>query len=389
MSKGRFWPPEWRDYRDPRTNVTVRQLTNYKGHSHHLYFTNSGWYDDDRKLLFGSDRENRTNLFSIGLETGEITQLTDLEPVEHPYETNFLSTCINPIREEAYFWYDRKILALDLKTLETRTLWEMSSGFLRSMLNCTADGRYICAGIFEDLSSRFRIDYLRGYVGFRETWKAHPLSRIIRVAVDGSGAETIWEEKNWIGHVNTSPTKANLITFCHEGPWDKVDNRIWGLNLNTGEAWMIRPREGKESVGHEFWLADGVHIGYHGRWPNGEKFFGRIRYDNTDRIEFKFPHETGHIHSNNFFLIVGDGGREDQIIKIWRRNEEELEGPRVLCEHRSSFHIQNVHVHPRFSPDGSQVLYTSDVSGYGNLYLVKVPEFESLPKIKDPTKYNP
>jgi len=75
MSKGRFWPPEWRDYRDPRTNVTVRQLTNYKGHSHHLYFTNSGWYDDDRKLLFGSDRENRTNLFSIDLETGEIIRV--------------------------------------------------------------------------------------------------------------------------------------------------------------------------------------------------------------------------------------------------------------------------------------------------------------------------
>jgi oligogalacturonide lyase len=55
----------------------------------------------------------------------------------------------------------------------------------------------------------------------------------------------------------------------------------------------------------------------------------------------------------------------------------------VLCEHRSSKHIQQVHVHPRFSPDGGEVLYTSDVSGYGNLYLVDVPAFETLPKLED------
>jgi oligogalacturonide lyase len=379
MSRGRVWPSEWREYTDSVSGVRVRQLTNYKGHSHHLYFTNPGWYDGGRRLLFGSDRENRTNLFGIDLETGEITQLTDLEPVDPPRETQFLSACVNPRRDEAYFWYDRQLIALDLQSLDMRALWEMPEGFMRSMINCTADGRYVCAGIFEDLSDRFRIDYLRGYVGFRETWEAHPLSRIVRVATDGSGAEVVWEERSWIGHVNTSPTQPNLITFCHEGPWDKVDNRIWGLNLETGEAWMIRPRRDGESVGHEYWHADGIHIGYHGRWPDGRKFFGMIRYDNSDNVEVDFPHETGHIHSNDFSLIVGDGGR---VVRLWKRKGEGFDGPRVLCEHRSSFHIQQVHVHPRFTPDGRQVLFTSDVSGYGNLYLVQVPEeFESLPEI--------
>lgn len=41
----------------------------------------------------------------------------------------------------------------------------------------------------------------------------------------------------------------------------------------------------------------------------------------------------------------------------------------------------NLHVHPRLSPDGKQVLFTSDMSGYGNLYLVDVPDFESLPEM--------
>ncbi|MCW4019785.1 MAG: oligogalacturonate lyase family protein, partial [Candidatus Bathyarchaeota archaeon] len=281
-SKGYVWPPEWEEYTDQKTGVTVRQLTDYKGHSHHLYFTNSGWYDHDRRLLLGSDRENRSNLFSINLETGEITQLTDLKPAKPPLETSFLQTCINPARDEAYFRYGRQIVALDLETLETRTLWEMPAGFRFSMTNCTADGKFVCVGLFEDLSDRLRIDYGRGYIGFTETWEMRPLSKIVCVSTDGSGAETVWEERTWIGHVNTSPTRPNLITFCHEGPWSRVDNRIWGLDLNTGEAWMIRSREGKESIGHEYWLADGIHLAYHARKPDGQKFFGKIRYDNAN-----------------------------------------------------------------------------------------------------------
>jgi oligogalacturonide lyase len=376
MSIGRIWPAERSEYADPVSGARVRRLTDYKGHSHHLYFTNPGWYDGGRRLLLSSDRGNRTNLFGLDLATGELTQLTDLAPVTGPQETDFLSTCVNPVRPEAYLWHDRCLLALDLLGLRLRRIWEMPAGFRRSMLNCTADGRFVCAGIFEDLSSRIRIDYLRGYVGFAETWAARPLSRIVRVATDGSGAETVREERYWIGHVNTSPTQPQLLTFCHEGPWDKVDNRIWGLDLRTGEAWQVRPREAGESVGHEYWHADGLHLGYHGRSPDGRKFFGKVRFDNTDRTEVAFPHETGHIHSNGFSLIVGDGGR---VVRLWRWNGQSFDGPRVLCEHRSSCHIQQTHVHPRFTPDGTQVLFTSDVSGYGNIYLAGVPDFASLP----------
>jgi oligogalacturonide lyase len=45
-----------------------------------------------------------------------------------------------------------------------------------------------------------------------------------------------------------------------------------------------------------------------------------------------------------------------------------------------------LHVHPRFTPDGKQVLYTADPRGYGQLFLADVPEFESLPKLEDVMK---
>ena len=44
MSIGRIWPSEVREIEDPLSGVTLRQLTNYRAHSHHFYFTNPGWY---------------------------------------------------------------------------------------------------------------------------------------------------------------------------------------------------------------------------------------------------------------------------------------------------------------------------------------------------------
>lgn len=51
-SKGSKWPPEWKTYKDPVTGATIHQMTDYYCHNYHLYFTESGWYDDGRRLVF-------------------------------------------------------------------------------------------------------------------------------------------------------------------------------------------------------------------------------------------------------------------------------------------------------------------------------------------------
>ena len=381
MSIGRIWPSEMIELQDPLSGIALRQLTNYRAHSHHFYFTNPGWYDGGRRLLVASDRDNRTNLFGLELHSGQIQQLTDLNPLPLPREVEFLRACVSATGDEAYFWYGMELRVLDLHGLETRVIYRMEDGWDVSMINCSADGRHVYASVSEDMSSRFRVDYLRGYVGFRETWAARPLSQILRIAVDGSGGQTLFEESYWIGHVNTSPTRNELLTFCHEGPWNEVDNRIWGINVETGEVWKIRARQEEgEAVGHEYWHADGERIGYHGRRVDGTQFIGHVRYDDTDPIETSFPGKTGHIHSNGPELIVGDGGN---VVRLWQRQGDGYGAPRALCCHDSSMKIQQLHVHPRFSPDGTHVLFTSDVSGYGNVYLAEMPDVASLPEVKD------
>ena len=69
MSIGRILPSETVEVRDPLSGIALRQLTNYRAHSHHFYFTNPGWYDGGKRLLVASDRDNRTNLFGLDLDS--------------------------------------------------------------------------------------------------------------------------------------------------------------------------------------------------------------------------------------------------------------------------------------------------------------------------------
>jgi len=97
----RTFPSESTTFTDRESGVTIRRLTDYRGHSNHLYFTNTGWWDEGRRLVFASDRDTRQNLFSVDLDGGEITQVTDLSPDEGAI--NLQTACLNPKRGEAYF----------------------------------------------------------------------------------------------------------------------------------------------------------------------------------------------------------------------------------------------------------------------------------------------
>ncbi len=370
---GSRWTPELTIRQDPVTGATVRQLTNYKGHSNHFYFTYPCWYDRGRKIVFYSDRENRTNLFGVDLESGDITQLTDLDPAR---PLGGLSK--NPVREEIYFTYGDTLTALDLTTLNTRPLFTRPPGYVGSGANATADGKYICAGYTEDLSDRFMVDLGHGYIGFHEYWEAHPHSMIFKIPIDGGDAQRVFQDHCWLGHFNASPTLPDIITFCHEGPWHKVDNRIWGLNLQTGETWKIRPTAPGEAVGHEYWMPDGEHIGYHGRSTTGP-MYGSIRYDNTDQVEAPFDYHCWHFHSYKLDLVVGDGDAQNPYLLLWRFKAGEFQGPKALVWHRGSFHTQRVHLHPCFNAQGTQIVYTADPQGYGQVFVVDVSDWDSLP----------
>jgi oligogalacturonide lyase len=375
-------PSERRTSKDRKTGVTVHQLTNHFAHSYHLYFTNPGWWDKNRRLLFASDRGNSQNLYSMDLETGISTKLTDNPSLT---EADYQGASVNPRREEGYFWKGGALHAIHLRSGQQRVILTQPDGFTGHGTNVTADGKYVCC-VMREQKDVGPTDLGAGYVGFREIFEAHPLCRIFRVPTDGTNAppEILHEERNWLGHINTSFTQPHLLTFCYEGPWTRVGQRMWTLDMNTSRTSKLRPQRAGETIGHEYWMTDGLTIGYHGT-RDGVGFFGFIRHDGTNCVELPYPHDSNHFHSNTPQLIVADGPQKDltPYVLLSRFDGERFEGPRVLCLHRGSRHIQHLHIHPRFTPDGKQVLFTADPRGYGQLFLADVPPFEELPKLED------
>jgi oligogalacturonide lyase len=368
--KGKVWPAEWRTFNDPLSGAAVKQLTDYKTHSHHLYFTENGWYDGNNRILLVSDRGNQTNLFSMDMSSGEMMQLTDWN-----LPMGDMNACLNAEGTKAYVKKGNQAVEIDLESANERVLYECPEGFHIGQFSCTADSKSVVSSITENLNHRIRIDLGNGYVGHQEVMEAGPLCTIIVIPLDGSPVKEIVQERNWIGHINTSPTVPYLITFCHEGPWHLVDHRIWGCDLRDGRVWKIRERiESLEKVGHEYWLEDGETVGYHGFRADGTGFFGKIKSDNTGKEEVEFLFRNWHAHSHDFSQVVVDGRSPLTLMIYWKRVNGSFGAPKILCEHRCSFHVQKVHAHPRFSPDGKRLLFTSDRNGYANLYLLDIPE---------------
>lgn len=381
MKAYEVYASEKRSYKDRISGANVTQLTNYLGHSNHAYFTNNGWWDNNRRLLFCGDRQNASNLFSIEIESGEISRLTDF-PAGNSERPHF-SNDVNPKRPEVYYTVGNKLYALDLLTLESRFLFEPQPGFNLHGGLVGADGKYTYAVLMEDLSDRIYANLSASYVGMRDIFHANPDCRLVRIDTENGGGEVLWQENCWIGHVNPSPTQPTMLTFCHEGPWQMVDHRIWFMDTRTCRPVKLRPRKMEgEKVGHEYWYADGLHVGYQAHKPGMGSYFGVVDYDGSNEREapcVPFP-SPDHIHSNDFNLIVSDSGKS---IKLYRFNGKDFDEARVLCMHDGSFFYGSHHPHPRFTADGRQVLFNSNVSGYCQIYLVDVPEdVQALPKVQ-------
>jgi len=339
-------------------------------------------------MVFCSDRENRTNLFRYDLDTGSVTQMTDLDGRKR------IIGCVSEVNHAVYFWTEKQLLSVDLDTFSMRAIADvdplMPPSETKSRANPTSDGKYICAQLMEDVPQE-TTGITFAYSRFGEYFEKKPLTQIARIEIETGKQEIIHEDRRYMGHVNNSPTEPDLLTFCHEGPWHKIEQRIWGLNIQTGETWKIRPQEDDNyAVGHEYWFADGKRIGYHGRPRDGKgnHIFGYVMYDNSEHVEIDFPFHSTHFHSLDEAMMVGDGTAAfrtpaQPYIQLFKQVGNDYVGPKVLAFHRSTFNDQHAHCHPRFTPDGKSILYTSDLTGYSNMYLVDIEDVDDLPNFGD------
>ena len=228
----------------------------------------------------------------------------------------------------------------------------------------------------------------------------------------------LFHSTDWIGHMLFSPTDPQLIMYCHEGMWQKVD-RIWMIHTDGAQNTLIHKRNMvMEIAGHEFWGLDGKTIWYDWQYPKGEDFFV-AGYDlqTKKRVAYHMQRNEWSIHFNltqDLDLFCGDGGDSGQVaeapdgewIELFRPQmiggtEGALNGPDFWqpgvfhSEHlvNMKHHNYRAEPNPRFSPDKKYVFFTSNMFGRSYVFAAEVAKATdmhdavSTPELA--TKYNP
>ena len=138
----------------------------------------------------------------------------------------------------------------------------------------------------------------------------------------GARKVVVASDKDWLNHVQFSPTDPNQIMYCHEGPWHKID-RIWIVRSDgTGKKLVHKRIMNMEIAGHEFFSPDGKWIWYDLQLPRGQDFWvagyelatGKRKWFHLERNEWS-------VHFNlspDLKRFSGDGGDSEMVARARR-----------------------------------------------------------------------
>lgn len=370
---------------DPDTGARVTRLTPPDITCHRNYFYQKCFTNDGSRLVFGAEfgPGSDWNYHLLDLRSGECLQLTD-QPDENTFG-GFLSP------DDQYLFFvraKRQLIRLDLATLAEEVVYVVPEGWVGYGTWVSNSACTKIVGIEIAAEDWFALDT---WEKFNQMFHKQPRCRLFSVDLSGptQGRQNlILEQKGWLGHPQYRPFDDHTVAYCHEGPHDLIDARMWFINEDGTHRRCGKAHAAGESCTHEFWVPDGsamIYVSYRHDAP--ERYICRLDPVTLDnRVLTQMP-PCSHLMSNHDgTLIVGDGC--GQVSNDSAASNAMLTGDpylhlfdlkagttRRLARHDSSWGVykgdrQVTHPHPSFTPDDTQVLFSCDKAGEPGLFLV-------------------
>jgi oligogalacturonide lyase len=381
MSKSTVRQLAFHTHQDRDTGARVTRLTPTDVTCHRNYFYQKCFTNDGRHLLFGAEFGPGTswNYHLLDLSTQQAVQLTD-QPGENTFG-GFLS----PDDRHLYFVRaERQLIRLSLATLAEEVVYVVPDDWVGYGTWVANSACTKMVGIEIRRSDWFP---LSDWQKFREMFFAKPRCRMIRIDLATGAREVIHEIDGWLGHPQYRPFDDNTVAFCHEGPHDLIDARMWFCDEDGSNVRCGKEHADGESCTHEFWVPDGsamIYVSY--QKGHKERWICSLDPVTLENRRLTGMPPCSHLMSNHDgTLIVGDGCETpadvDDTGGYQVRNDPYLHlfdlkagTERSIARHDSSWRVykgnrQVTHPHPSFTPDEKQVLYTSDHEGEPALYL--------------------
>ena len=374
--KGKIIPLNFRTRQDPKTGHEVIRMTPPHIICHRNYFYQKCFTCDGSKLIFGGAFEGHWNYYLLDIEKQQATQLTD-GAGDNTFG-GFLSD------DDKSLWYvknNRELRRVDLDSLEEFIVYDVDDEWV-------AYGTWVansdCTKLVGIEIKKSDWQPLTDWSKFRAFYFTQPECRLINIDLRTGERRVMLQEKRWLGHPIYRPFDDTTVAFCHEGPRDAIDARMWLINADGSNVRKVRQHAPGESFTHEFWVPDGSALYYVEHKENDpQRYLCSANPLTLENRQLMAIPPCSHLMSNlDGALIVGDGAPHntgdislnDPFIWVF---DVRAGTQKAICQHNTSWKVldgdrQVTHPHPSFSPDGEWVLYTSDAEGMPALYLAKV-----------------
>jgi len=355
-----------RVFHDPATGREVWQMTGADGNNVAPYMYAQAMTPDEEYLCFDSDRSSAWLPYRLEVATGEVERLADFENYRH------LSLCMRPGSDEVMLAGDKRLWAVNMKTLERRVMVETEDrdDIVKLGGVCMADAKG------ERIAFSYQDSEERHYIAI--------------AATDGSMFETVFRREEAVQHVLIHPTRPDLISFAVSPDRQNDPNetherraRAWLLDARTGHArpHLVMPPGYRAT--HEYWSHDGSRMYFHkktvGPGPGTQwipTWINSIGLDDGDERE--------HFRSDDLYLghscatrdgsrIVSDEQRPGGVNPLLDIDAK-AGTARVICWPNLLLGDGHCHVHPSLNPSERFVVYTSNVSGRAEVYMAPIDE---------------
>ena len=357
-AKGAHMPGEGRMLTDAASGRRVRQVTDHPSIHHHPFFFLPAYDRAGTKLIFISHRTGAPQIFFEDRASGQLVQATDRPDLAE------WSISPSPDGRFVYFTAGTGAWKVDLYPFEETQLADFGAVEMREKVMVGAAMGTTALSANGD-------------------WWAIPVKtgKVSRffVVETATAKSSVILERDTIGHPQFCPDDDNLILYA--GP---LTDRVWTVARDGADNRRVYKREDRmQWVTHEVWLPGRRAIAFVD-WPRGMRLLdigtGEAHWLHHFPAWHAAPDATGTRFAcdTNFpdrglhivplsgapeFLCASEATSEGAH---WAHPFPYNDGP-VAVEAR-----QHTHPHPRFSPDGKRVVFTSDRSGFAQIYEVEL-----------------
>jgi oligogalacturonide lyase len=397
-------PTEWID---PDTGHRVVQLSREPG-SESLYFNLNPFTPDGKKMVITSP----SGISLIDLETHDVEKIAPgrLHIIMVGHKTGQIYYVATKAENGAT---NRWVCSIDPKTKAVREIMKLPRGQEVSAVN--ADETLLAGTVTERndwgtnnyfdggpnrLTDAQTAQFRRGTKGtmMEERLAKHYPMELFFYNIATGKTKTYNRCTDWLNHLQFSPTDPNLLMFCHEGPWHKVD-RIWTIRTDGSGLKLIHQRTMiMEIAGHEFFSADGKTIWYDLQTPRGEDFWvAGYQIATGARTWYHLQRDEWGVHFNispDNRLFSSDGGDDRMVAHATNGKWLYLFHPTLITDRSDrnvdtknliqagvfeseklvnmSKHDYALEPNAMFSPDMKWLIFRSNMSGVNQSYAVEL-----------------